>query len=55
MLGKLQWLITLGRFDIQAQVITMSRFQAQPRQGCLDRLERIYAYVIMTKDYASHV
>ena len=31
--GQLQWLITLGRFDIQAQVIAMSRFQTQPRQG----------------------
>ena len=52
MVGQLQWLITLGRFDIQAQVITMSRFQAQPRQGHLGRLKRIYAYVIRTKDYA---
>ena len=25
MVGQLQWLITFGRFDIQAQVITMSR------------------------------
>ena len=33
MVGQLQWLITLGRFDIQAQVITMSRFRAQPRKG----------------------
>ena len=48
--GQLQWLITLGRFDIQAQVITMSRFQAQPRQQHLERLQRIYAYVIRTKD-----
>ena len=53
MVGQLQWLITLGRFDIQAQVITMSRFQAQPRQGHLERLKRIYAYVIRTKDYAT--
>ena len=52
MVGQLQWLITLGRFDIQAQVITMSRFRAQPRKGHLDRLKRIYAYVIRTKDYA---
>ena len=41
MVGQLQWLITLGRFDIQAQVITMSRFRAQPRKGHLDRLKRI--------------
>ena len=40
MVGQLQWLITLGRFDIEAQVITMSRF-------------RIYAYIIRTKDYAT--
>ena len=36
MVGQLQWLITLGRFDIQAQVITMSRFRAQPRKGHLE-------------------
>ena len=53
MVGQLQWLITLGRFDIQAQVITMSRFRAQPRKGHLDRLKRICAYVIRTKDYAT--
>ena len=51
--GQLQWVITLGRFDIQAQVITMSRFRAQPRQGHLERLKRIYAYVIRTKDHAT--
>ena len=55
MVGQLQWLITLGRFDIQVQVITMSRFRAQPRKGHLDRLKRIYAYVIRTKDYATRL
>ena len=30
--GQLQWLVTLGRFDLHAQVITMSRFRADPRQ-----------------------
>ena len=53
MVGQLQWLIALGRFDIQSQVISISRFRAQPRQGHLDRLKRIYAYVIRTKDYAT--
>ena len=37
MVGQLQWLIALGRFDIQAQVISMSRFSAAPRQGHLER------------------
>ena len=53
MVGQLQWLITLGGFYIQAQVISMSRFRAQPRQGHLERLKMIYAYVIRTKDYAT--
>ena len=51
-LGQLQWLVTLGIFDLHAQVATMSRFRAAPRQGHMDRLKRIYSYVIRTKDYA---
>ena len=50
--GHLQWLATLGRFDIHAQVATMSRFRAAPRQGHMDRLKRNYSYAIRTKDYA---
>ena len=30
MVGQLQWLVTLRRFDIHAQVATMSRFRAAP-------------------------
>ena len=50
--GQLQWLVTLGRFDIHDQVATMSRFRAAPRQGHMDRLKRIYSYAIRTKDNA---
>ena len=50
---QLQWLITLGRLDIQAQVISMSRFRAAPRQGHLERLKQIYTYVIRTRDYVN--
>ena len=52
MVGQLQWLVTLGRFDIHAQAATMSRVRAAPRQGHMDRLKRIYSYAIRTKDYA---
>ena len=52
MVGQLQWLVTLGRFDIHAQVASMSRFRAAPRQGHMDRLKRISSYAIRTKDYA---
>ena len=50
--GGLQWLDTLGRFDIHVQVATMSRSRAAPRKGHMDRLKRIYSYAIRTKDYA---
>ena len=46
MVGQLQWLVTLGRFDIHAHVATLSRFRAAPRQGHTDRLKRIYSYAI---------
>ena len=51
MVCQLQWLVTLGRFDLHAQVATMTRFRAAPRQGHMDRLKRIYSYAIRTKDY----
>ena len=52
MVGQLQWLFTLGRFDLHAHVATMSRFRAAPRQGHMNRLNRICAYAIRTKNYA---
>ena len=52
MVGQLQWLVTLGRFDIHAQVSAMSIFRAAPRQGYMDRIKRIYSFAIRTKDYA---
>ena len=52
MIGQLQWLVTLGRFDIHAQVTTMSRFRSAPRKGHLKRLQRIYGCVLKTKHYS---
>ena len=52
MVDQLQWLVTLGRFDLHAQVGTMSRFRSSPRQGHMDRLKRINSYATRTKDYA---
>ena len=53
MIGQRQWLVTLGRFDIHAQVTTMSRFRSAPRKGHLERLQRIYGYVLKTKHYST--
>ena len=53
MVGQLQWLVTLGRFDIHAQVTTMSKFRYAPRKGHLESLQGIYGYVLKTKHYST--
>ena len=53
MIGQLQWLITLGRFDISAQVTSLSRFRAAPRIGHIERLKRICGYVFKTRHYGN--
>ena len=53
MIGQLQWLVALGRFDIHSQFTTMSRFRSAPRKGHLERLQRIYGYVLKTKHYST--
>jgi hypothetical protein len=45
MMGCLQWVVSLGRFDIQTTTMTMLRFCSAPRQGHLDRLKHIYGYL----------
>jgi hypothetical protein len=50
MIGQLQWLITLGRFDIYPHLNSVSRFRLAPRKGHLDRLKRIYGYLKGRRD-----
>ena len=45
LIGGLQWVIQIGRFDIQTAVMTMSRFRAAPRRGHLERVKRIHGYL----------
>ena len=45
MIGALQWMVTIGRFDILTAVMTMSSSRAAPRKGHLERLKRIYGYL----------
>ena len=51
MIGQLQWAITLGRYDILAQVMSMSRFRLAPKIGHLERMKRLYGYLAKTKHY----
>ena len=52
LIGQLQWLISLGRFDIVVHVMSLSRFRAQPRKGHLDRAKRIVGYLLFLPDGA---
>jgi hypothetical protein len=52
MIGALQWLVSLGRFDIFCAVMTMSRFRVEPRQGHLSALKHTYGYLRNFKDGA---
>jgi hypothetical protein len=51
-IGQLQWLISLGRFDIFTATMTMSRFRAAPRSGHIERIKRIYGYLYKFKEGA---
>ena len=52
MIDQLQWAITLGRYDILAQVMSMSRFRLAPKIGHLKRMKRLYGYLAKTKQFA---
>jgi hypothetical protein len=45
LIGCLQWVVTLGRFDVACALMTMSRFQVAPRKGHLELLGNIFGYL----------
>jgi hypothetical protein len=45
LIGALQWLVTLGHFDILIGVTTMSGYRIAPREGHLESLKQIIGYV----------
>jgi hypothetical protein len=45
MIGMLRWAIELGRVDILLEVSMLSAYQAAPRQGHLDQLLHIFAFL----------
>jgi hypothetical protein len=52
LIGALQWLVTLGHFDILIAVTTMSGYFIASREGHLERLKRIIGYVKKRPDRA---
>ena len=51
MIGSLQWLVAIGRWDITTHVMSMASFRVQPQLGHLERLKRMYGYVYKTQQY----
>ena len=50
LIGALQWVIQIGRFDVGTAVMTLSSFRANPRVGHLTRVKRIYGYLYKMKN-----
>ena len=61
-IGSLNWIITLGRFDVHYATMSLSRFSAAPREGHMKAAQRILAYlkqfpkgkVVYDTTYPSH-
>ena len=49
-MGQLQWLISLGRFDVSSAVSGLSTFRSAPRVGHLNRAKRVVGYVAKFKE-----
>ena len=45
MVGSLNWLVTLGRFDIHYTVITLAHHMMIPRQGHMHAMRRVFGYL----------
>ena len=45
LIGSLQWAVSIGRWDIQTAIMTLSSFRAQPRRGHLDRAKRVCSFL----------
>jgi hypothetical protein len=49
LVGSMQWAVSLGRLDIATAVMTLSGFRALPRQGHLERAQRVVGYLAKMK------
>ena len=46
LIGSLQWVLALGRYDIGCAVMSLSSYRVAPRRGHLERLNRICGYLV---------
>ena len=45
MIGSIQWAASLVRLDVNAAVMTLESFRADPRQSHLDCCKRVVSYL----------
>jgi len=45
MVGSLNWVVTLGQFDVHYATQTMARYNMVPRQGHFETMKRIFGYL----------
>jgi Reverse transcriptase (RNA-dependent DNA polymerase) len=45
LIGILNWIVTIGRFDVTFATMSLSRFTSCPRKGHLDRALKIFGYL----------
>jgi hypothetical protein len=45
LLGMLNWVVTIGRFDIAHATSSLARFSSCPRKGHLERALRVFGYL----------
>ena len=45
MIGSLNWILTLGRFDIAFALNAVSRYNMAPREGHREAVQRIFGYL----------
>ena len=45
LIGMLNWVVSVGRFDVAHATASMSRFSSCPRKGHLERVLRIFSYL----------
>ena len=55
LIGALQWVISIGRFDVHTAVMTLSAFRVAPRRGHLERAKRIVGYLSKMRNAAIRI
>ena len=51
LIGSLHWAVSIGRWDIQTAIMTLSSFRAQPRRGHLERAKQVCSFLIHFKHF----